>query len=199
MTSFTQALPLVQGIDNQICFAIIDYLINNNVWTKKVFGSAQYAYNKDDLASKQRPSVMCLPLWSNKNSFAYSQDGEVVLQLRFSLQQQRIDLAQNVIQIANLIQLINLNQQFSQYAQTLMPGLFWIGKKCNANYSRVYAKESLVEITLDYKVDLLAYQKELQLKGYDITSPDEKIYIAVQNLLLQNQILNDEQEVVITV
>lgn len=169
------------------------------MWTRQVFKSAQYAYDKDDLASTQRPSIMCLPMWSNKNSFAYSQDGEIMLRLHFSFQKQRVQLAQNVIQIANLIQLINLNQKFTQYAQTLMPGLFWIGKRCKADYSKVYGKDAIVEIVFDYKVDLLAYSQELQNSGFDITSPDEQIYLIAQDLLQINQILNDEQEVVITV
>lgn len=197
MTSLTTALPLYNGIDNQVCFSIIDYLTNHNVWTSQVFGSAQYAYIKDDLASKQRAAVFCFPIFSSKNSFGYTQRGKIVLELHFSLQKQRVDLAQNVIQIANLIQLINLNQQFTQYAQTQMYGLFWIGKECHADYSQVYAKESKVKIELDYSVDLLAYQTGLQSAGFDIISPDEQIYNAVTALLEKNVLLDQNQQPVI--
>ena len=196
MTSKTVALPLESGIDNLICFNIIDYMMTN-VWMSQVFHSAQYAYFKDDLASKQRPGVFCSPLYSKKDSFAFSQNGEVCLELRFSLQGQRINLAQSVIQIANLIQLINTNQQFTQYAQQNMSGLFWIGKMCRTDYSKIYAKESVVKIIFDYKVDLLAYQQGLRNAGFDITSPDEQIYLAAQSLLLTNELLNDQQQPVI--
>lgn len=192
MTSLTQALPLTQGIDNQVCFLIVNYMVAYNTWTSQVFSSAQYAYNKDDLSSTQRPSVMCTPIWSEKDSFGYSQIGHVLLELHFSLQEQRINLAQNVIQIANLLQLINLNQSFTQYAQQYMSGLFWIGKYCKSDYSKVYAKESVVTLTLDYKIDLLAYQNELQTQGFDITSPDEQIYLAVQNMNLTTLVLGQE-------
>lgn len=193
MTSPTQALPLHNGIDVQICFSIIDYMMTN-IWMSQVFYTAQYAYIKDDLASKQRPAVFCYPIKSEKNSFAYSQDGTVCLELHFSFQEQRVNLAQNVIQIANLIQLLNLNQKFTQHAQTQMFGLFWIGKQCKTDYSKVYAKESVVKIFFDYKVDLLAYQRGLQSAGFDITSPDEQIYVLAQDLLLNTEVLDDDQE-----
>lgn len=200
MTSLTQALPLTQGIDNQLCFLIIDYLTNINVWTKQVFVSSQYAYIKDDLASKQRPALFCVPMNSVKDSFGYSQSGRFVLEMHFSLQQQRVNLALNLIQIANLLQLINLNQDLTKYCQTYMPGLFWVGKFCQADYTKAYAKESVVRLELDYKVDLLAYQRELQDEGEDIISPDQQIYVAVQNLLEQVAILDNElNPVIVTV
>jgi hypothetical protein len=174
-------------------------MTNVNVWTKQVFVSAQYAYIKDDLASKQRPGIFCYPLRSHKNSFGYSQDGKICMELHFSLQEQRVDLAQNVIQIANLIQLMNLNLDFTTYCQQFMPGLFWIGKECNTDYTRVYAKESVVKIEMDYKIDLLAYQQELQKGGFDITSPDEQIYVAAQALFEQVAILDNELNPVIVV
>lgn len=192
MTSLTTALPLTNGIDNQICFTIIDYLTNTNVWTKQVFSSSQYAYARNDLPSKNRPAVFCYPIQSEKSSFAYSQKGTICLELHFSLQEQRINLAENVIQIANLIQLINLNQKFTQNAQETMYGLFWIGKYCKTDYTKIYNKESIVKIILDYNVDLLAYSQGLQANGYDITSPDEQIYVLAQELLISNDVLNDE-------
>lgn len=192
MTSLTQALPLVSGIDNQLCFLIVDYMTNNNVWTSQVFQSAQYGYVKDDLASNQRPAVFCYPMKSRKNSFAYSQKGMIVMELHFSLQEQRVELAQNVIQIANLIELMNLNNDFTKYCQQFMPGLFWIGKECNVDYSRVYAKESVVKIEFDYNVDLLAYQRELQIAGFDIISPDEMIYNLAQSLIEDVAILDKD-------
>ncbi len=198
MTSKTVALPLIQGISNQLCFLIIDYMTVTNVWMNQVFGSAQYAYIKDDLASKQRPSVFCYPLWDEKESFAYSERGKICLELHFSFQEQRTDLAMNVIQIANLIKLINLQQLFTEYCQTYMPGLFWVGKFCHTDYSKVYAKESVVKIILDYNVDLLAYQTELQAQGYDLTSPDEAIYMAVTNLLESIEVLDQNQQPVFT-
>lgn len=199
MTSLTQALPLTNGIDNQICFLLRDYCINTNVWMKQIFGNAQYAYIKDDLASVQRPGIFTYPSYSEKNSFGYSQSGRIIMELHFSLQEQRWDLAQNVIQIANDIQLINLNQQFTQYLQTYMDGLFWFGKYCRADYSRVYAKESVVKIEFDYSVDLLAYQSELQAQGYDITSPDEVIYPPATALLEALAVLNPDQTVAFVV
>jgi len=189
LTSLTNALPLICGIDNQISFAIVDYFTNINVWTKQVFQSSQYAYGIDDFTSKNRPTLICIPKRSHKNSFGYSQTGIIELQLHFSFQQQRINLAQNVIQIANLIQLINLNQKLTQYAQTVMYGLFWIGKECNADYTKVYAKEAIVTLELDYKVDLLAYQRGLQSNGFDITSPDEQIYQIAQTFLMENALI----------
>ena len=161
----------------------------------QVFQTASYAYVKSDLASVQRPAVFCYAKRSSKNSWGYSQTGAIVMELHFSLQEQRTDLAQNVIQIANLIQLINLNQQFTQYMQARMPGLFWFGKSVQADYSQVYAKESVVKIEFDYNVDLLAYQTELQNQGMDITSPDEQIYVAAQALLETIAVLNPDQTV----
>jgi hypothetical protein len=197
MTSLTEALPLIDGIDNQLCFLLVDYMINDNVWTKQVFQSAQYGYVKDDLASKQRASVFCYPMRSRKNSFAFSQKGMVVMELHFSLQKQRTELAKNVIQIANLIQLMNLNNDFTKYCQLHMPGLFWIGKECNADYSRVYAKECVVKIEFDYNVDLLAYQRGLQMNGYDIISPDEMIYNLAQSLIEEVVILDKDLQPII--
>ncbi len=199
MTSLTTALPLEQGISNQLCFLIVDYMTNTNVWLKQVFGSAQYAYIKDDLASKQRPGVFCYPMWDEKHSFGYSETGKICLELHFSFQEQRVDLAQNVIQIANLIKLINLDQKFTQHCQQSMPGLFWVGKFCHTDYSKVYAKESVVKIIMDYNVDVLAYQTGLQSAGYDITSPDELIYVAVTGLLEKMEILDQNQQPVIEV
>ncbi len=172
-------------------------MTNTNVWMKQVFSSAQYAYVKDDLASKQRPSVFCYPLWDEKISFSYSEMGKICLELHFNLKEQRVDLAQNVIQIANLIKNINAQGLFTQHCQKTMAGLFWVGKFCHSDYSKVYAKESVVKIILDYNVDLLAYQTELQAQGYDITSPDEQIYVAVTNLLETVQILDKNLEPII--
>lgn len=197
MTSLTQGLPLTRGIDNQLCFLIIDYMTNVNVWTKQVFIAAQYPYGRDDLASKQRPAVYCYPVSSTKDSFSYNQDGRIILELHFSLQNQRVNLAQNVIQIANLIELMNLNKDFTNYCADFMPGLFWIGKYCKVDYSKVYAKESIVKIELDYKVNLQAYINALQTTGYDITSPDEQIYQLAQTLLEEIAILDENLEPVI--
>lgn len=205
MTSLTTALPLTRGLDNRLCFLLVDYLLNHNVWTPQIFHSAQYAYLKDDLASIQRPSIFAYPINSDKKSFGFSQNGRICLELHFSLQKQRVDLAQNVIQIANLIQLINLNQKFTQYFQSqpvsteppLMPGLFWFGKECKTDYTKVYDKESVVKLEFDYSVDLLAYQRELQRYGRDITSPDEVIYQAAQEIVIQLALLNKDLETVI--
>lgn len=198
MTSLTTALPLTNGIDNQICFSIIDYLVNTNVWTRQVFSNAQYAYIKDDLASKQRPSIYCYPVSSTKNSFSYSQTGRIILEIHFSFQKQRLDLAQNIIQISNLLQIINTRGDFTTHAKVTMPWLYWIGKECNVDYSQIYGKESVLKISLDYKVDLLAYNNMLQNIGNDLTSPDEQIYLAISGLLETVEVLNDDLEVVFT-
>jgi hypothetical protein len=194
MTSKTVALPLFSGLDNLICFLLMQYFATN-VWMSQVFQTATYPYVKDDLASIQRPAVLCYPLESSKNSFGYSQNGYIVMELHFSLQEQRVSLAQNVIQIANLIQLINLNQKFTQYLQEYMAGLFWFGKSVKTDYRQVYQEESVVKLVFDYNIDLLAYQKELQNQGYDITSPDEQIYVAAQALLETIAVLNPDQTV----
>jgi hypothetical protein len=199
MTSLTTALPLTRGIDNQLQFLIIDYFTNENVWTSQVFSNAQYAYVKDDLASKQRPSLFCYPRQSKKDSFGYSQRGIIVLELHVSLFEQRTYLAQNVIQIANLIQLINLNHTLTDYCQNSMPGLLWLGKEFTTDYSQVYQKEAVVKMEMDYNVDLVAYKNGLVKLGCDITSPDEQIY--QQALYLQQQIavLDENLDVAFTV
>lgn len=156
-----------------------------------------YAYKKDDLASKQRPSLFCYPKSDVKNSFGYTEKGIVVLELHFSLQKERVFLAQNVIQIANLIKLINLNQSITQYAQLSMPGLFWVGKEFHTDYTGIYKPESVIKMELDYHVDLVAYQQGLEKLGCQITSPDEQIYLEVRNLLEAVAILDKELNPVI--
>lgn len=196
MTSRTVALPLTNGIDNQLCFLLIEYMTEINTWTKQVFIKAQYPYPKDDLASNQRPSVMCYPVNSEKHSFGYSQTGKIVMELHFSLTKpSRATLAQNVIQIANLIQLMNLNLEFTKYMQPKMAGLFWFGKYIRADYTQVYQEKSIVKIEFDYNIDLLAYSTELQAAGFDITSPDEQIYQAAQDLLLEIAVLREDETI----
>lgn len=199
MTSLTQALPLNQGISNQIQFLLNEYMTTINVWTRQIFGNADYNYLKDDLASVQRPAVLIYPLKSGKKSWSYSEDGRIMMELHFSLKQQRTNLAQNVIQIANDIELINLNQEFDTYLKQFMPGLHWFGKECHVDYTGVYAKEAVVKIEFDYRVDLQQYQNQLQLKGYDITSPDEIIYPPAQALLENLAVLDSNQDVAFVV
>jgi hypothetical protein len=196
MTSLTQALPLINGVDNQIQFKLTEYMTTINVWTRQIFGDAQYNYLKDDIASVQRPSVLIYPLRSNKKSWSYSQDGRILMELHFSLKEQRSNLAQNVIQIANDIYLINLNQEFNNYLTQSIYGLHWFGKECYIDYSKVYAKESIVRIEFDYRIDLEQYQNQLQLRGFDITSPDEVIYPPAQGLMENIAVLDNNQNVV---
>lgn len=197
MTSPTVALPLVDGISNRLCFLITKYFTEVNEWTKQVFADAQYAYKKDDLASKQRPSIWCYPKNDKKNSFGYSEDGMIVLEIHFSFLEQRTYLAENMIQIANLIKLIFLNTQPYRYAQPFMPGLFWVGKEWHTDYSRAYKKESIIIMELDYRIDFVAYQQGLWRRGCDITSPDEQIYLTVEGLLEQIALLDQDLNPVI--
>jgi hypothetical protein len=195
MTSLTQALPLTRGIDNQLQFLLVEYMTTVNVWTRQIFGSAQYSYIKDDLASVQRPSIFVYPMISDKNSWAYSETGRIMMELHFSLKMQRVDLAQNIIQIANDIKLMNWNQDFTTYMQPLCPGLFWFGKYCHVDYTRVYAKEAVVKMEFDWKVDMQAWLNEQQSQGYDITSPDVMIYPPATALMENLAILNSDQTV----
>lgn len=187
MTSLTTALPLTQGISNQISFLVVEFFLSNT-WMSQVFSNAQYAYPKikNDLASKQRPSIFCYPKNDTKVGFDVSENGIIILELHFSFQQERTYLAQNMVQIANLIKLINLNEEITQYAQDFMPGLFWIGKSFKTDYTKAFSSESVIIMELDYRIDLLAYQEGLLLQGKDITSPDERIYQTA--LYLQEQI-----------
>lgn len=197
MTSLTQALPLTQGIYNRIQFLLTDYMTNVNVWTMQIFGSAQYAYIKDDLASKQRPSIFIYPLTTQKKSFGYSYLGTLVMELHFGLYEQRTNIPEIATQIIGDIELINLNQQFSQYLQLNMPGLQWFGKNTKSDYSKLYAKECVANIEFDFNVDLLAYQSQLQHTGYDITSPDQQIYPLAEALFEQIALLNADLNPVI--
>lgn len=192
MTTPTEALPLTNGIYNQIQFLLVQYMTTVHPWTRQIFGNAQYSYLKDDLASVQRPAVIIYPLNSQKNSWSYSYTGKVQMELHFSLKEYRNDLAQNVIQIANDIELINLNEGFTRYLQQYMSGLFWFGKEVYTDYSGVYSKESIVRIIFDFNVDLQAYQQELQAQGLDITSPDGVIYVPAQALLENLAVLNPD-------
>lgn len=197
MTSITQILPLVHGIDNKLCFLIIDYMTNEDVWGKQVFSNAQYSYVKDDLASKQRPSVFCYPIESHKNNNSYFLTGTIMLELHFSLQYKRKELAEKVIQIANLIWLINLNGDFMEYCQPRMGGLMFLGKTASVDYTKVYDKESVVKFKFEYQIDQMVYQLWLQEQGYDTTSPNEIIYQTAQSLFEQIALLNLELEPVI--
>ncbi len=194
MTDLITALPLIRGIDNQLQFLAKQFMTDVHVWTKQMFGSADYSYIKDDLASLQRASVKTYAIRSGKNSFAGRQTGIIRMELHFNLKNFRDNLAQNVIQIANIIQLISLNEEFTFYMQPFMPGLFWFGKKCEVDYKKVYSKESIVTIDFDYCVDLVGYQYGLQQLGCDITSPDSPIYPDVTELLENIEVLNSEQE-----
>lgn len=190
MTSMTQALPLTKGITNQLCFLLIEYFMTNT-WMGQVFSSAQYAYKKSDLASKQRPSLFCYPRNDVRTS-SMQVDGYIVLELHFSFLEQRVYLAQNLIQIANLIQLIIVQQEFQRYAQAQMPGLFWVGREWRTDYTKAYQQESTVALELNFRVDLQAYQNELQDQGFDITSPDEQIYFAANDLMAQIAVLDNQ-------
>lgn len=197
MTSLTQALPLSRGIYNRLQFLLIDYMTNVNVWTRQIFNSAQYAYRKDDLASNQRPSIFAYPGIAEKHSFGYSYHGNIIMEFHFGLQKQRTALADIVTQILGDIELINLNQQFTKYLQLQMPGLLWFGKVAKSDYTKVYAKECVATIDFDFNVDLLAYQRQLQITGYDITSPDEICYPLAEALFEQIAILDNDLEPVI--
>lgn len=173
----------------------IDYCKNIHVWTKQIFNDAQYSYIKYDLASIQRPSIFARPLWSEKNSYTFGQTGRIQIELHFNFEKMREEVAQNVIQIANDILLINLNQEFTRYMQLNMPGLFWFGKYAKADYTNVYQQESIVYIEFDYSVDLLAYKKGLLALGCDITSPDEPIYLPAEFLKAEIAVLNKDETV----
>lgn len=193
-TTPTQALPLTQGIDNQLSFLMLDYFLNQNEWTSQVFQDAQYSYNRIDMASIQMPGLLCYPLHSNKTSFGYYQSGVIVLELKMLLPEVRNDLAQQVTQIANLLQLINLNGQLMAYCQSKMFGLHWLGKECKTDYSQVWKKESSVKLYLDFKVDLFAYQQGLEQAGFSLESPDQQIYGLAQQLSMNIKLISSEGE-----
>jgi hypothetical protein len=204
MTTPTIPLPLINGISNKICFGIIEYFTEYNEWTKKVFGSAQYIYNKDDLASVQRPSIMCKPLNWSKNSYSYYVDGMIEFEIHFSLKDKRTNLTTIATEITDLILLIIVNQDLTRYLQgenntgnNVMHGLFYLGKETNSDYSQLYSNEAIVKLTLNYRVDLQAYQNELNQKGFDITSPDEQIYKLAQFLQIENNLIPSNQEIVL--
>lgn len=197
MTSLTTALPLTRGVYNRIQFLLTKYMTEVNVWTRQIFNSAQYAYRKDDLASKQRPSVFVYPSTTQKDSFSYSYRGNLIMEFHFGLQKQRTELADIVTQIVGDVELINLNEQFTEYLQTQMPGLLWFGKYAKSDYTQVYAKECMAKIEFDFNIDLLAYQRQLQITGYDITSPDEVCYPLAEALFEQIALLNKDFEPVI--
>lgn len=197
MTSPTQALPLNNGISNQLCKSIIDYFLIENVWTKQIFSTSQYTYVKDDLASKQRPSLFCYKMDDEKNSFAFSETGMLRFELHFNMQLQRADLVSNIYQIIEDLKLIFLDGKVQQYCANIMHGLYWIGKYFKVDYKKITDKEPLVYCYLDYKIDLMAYQSQLQAQGYDITSPDERIYQNALYLKQQNEIIINNQSIII--
>lgn len=176
MTSLTNALPLQRGISNQICFLLKKFMREVHPWMIQIFGEASYAYIKSDEASIQRPGVFIYPTIAGKESYGSKYIGTIIMELHFSFLKQREDLAENVIQIAEDILLINLNQEFTQYMQQFMPGLWQFGKKSQVDYTKVYNKEAIVKLEFDFWVDLVAYQRGLQDSGCDITSPDKSIY-----------------------
>lgn len=199
MTTPTVALPLVNGISNRICFLLIEYMTEHNVWMSQVFNSAQYAYLKDDLMNIQRPAVFAYPLYGTKDSFSDKYIGKIILELHFDLRKQRTTLAHSIIEITELILLVNLNQLFTQYLQQFMYGLFWFGKYFHPDYSKVYSKESIVKIEFDYKIDLLGYVRGLEAAGYDTSSPDEQIYFAAEKLKANIALLDQGLEPVIVI
>ena len=188
-TSIDTALPLTQGIYNQIQFLVVKYFTEENVWTRQIFGDAQYSYLKDDLASIQRPSLMCYPINAKKNSFNYSYTGDILMELKFSLKSYRDVLAQDVIQIAGIIELINVQRLITDYLQQYVGGLFWFGMNVVTDYSGVYQKESVVKMMFDFKVDLVGYQNWLTYNGYDLFSPDKRVYQIAQRLLTNLELL----------
>lgn len=197
VTSLTQALPqlLTKGIYNQLQFLFIEYCKYINVWTRQIFGDAQYNYLKGDLASVQRPSIFVYPVNARKDSWTRSYTGIIRVEFHFNLQDYRTELAEHIIQIANDIELINLNLEFQRYMQPRMPGLFWFGKYCETDYTQVYQQESVINMKFDFNVDLLAYKRGLIALGRDITSPDEQIYFPVEDLLENLAILRPDQTV----
>jgi hypothetical protein len=192
MTSLTQALPLQRGIYNRLQFLLIKYMTEVNVWTRQIFNAAQYSYRKDDLASKQRPSIFVYPGKARKDSFSYSYKGTITMEFHFSFTKQRTELADIVTQIMGDIELINLNCQFTEYLQQEMPGLLWFGKFAESDYTKIYDKECVAKIEFDFNVDLMRYQNSLQNIGCDITSPDEQIYDLAESLLEQIAILDND-------
>ena len=188
-TSISTALPLVQGIYNQIQFLVVKYFTETNEWTRQIFGNAQYSYMKDDIASVQRPSLLVYPINVEKNSFNYSYTGVIMMELRFSLKSYRDVLAQDVVQIAGIIELINVQQLITTYLQQYMGGLYWFGKRTTTDYTKVYQKESIVQMTFDFKVDLVGYRNWLNDSGYALFSPDKRVYEIAERLLTNLDIL----------
>jgi len=196
MTSQTQALPLNNGISNQLCKSIIDYFLIENIWTKQIFSTSQYTYVKDDLASIQRPSIFCYMVKDEKNSFAYYENGTIRLELHFKMNLQRQFIIDNVYQIVNDLKLIFYSGVVTDYCGNIMHGLQWIGKSFNTDYTKINSTEPVIYCYLDYRVDLMAYQLQLQSQGYDIISPDERIYQSALYIQQQNEIIIDEQEII---
>lgn len=195
MTSLNEALPLTNGIFNRFQFLLVDYMQNVHPWMKQIFNKASYAYDKDDLASIQRPGVLVTCRNATMKSFSYGIRGYVDMELHFMLREVRSSLAQNVIQISNDIFNINLAHGFTVYLRERMYGLVHFGKEITVDLSQVYKAESIVKISFDWLVDAQAYQNELIRGGFDITSPDEEIYLPAQELLEGLAVLNPDQSV----
>ena len=195
MTSLLEALPLVRGPTNRLQFLLTQYMTETDVWMRQIFNSAQYAYNKDDLASIQRPSIFITPQTDEMRSNAFSIKGWITMELHFSFKEVRTSLAQNVIQIADDILLTNLDQKYETYLRANMYGLVAFGRDVKRDLTKVYDKESIVKIMFSWHVDAQAYQNELYKEGYSMTSPDEMIYGPAEKLLIELAVLNSDQTV----
>jgi hypothetical protein len=193
MTSLTQALPLYNGINNRVCHLLIEYMTNVNVWTRQVFIKAQYPYFKDDLASNQRPAIMCEPLYAKGGGFNSTEHGIVKMTLFFSFTKARGELWQNACNIADLIVLMNMRGVFTEYLADFLGGLRWFGREnTEVDYTQLSSDNPKITITFRYLVDLMGYQEWLQSFGCDITSPDEVIYQIAQGLNSGIEVLDKE-------
>lgn len=168
-----------------------------NTWTQQVFVKALYAYKKEDLASLQRPGIFVLPLPAEKHSDSYRYTGRIRMELYFNLKHYRTDLAQNVIQIATLIELMNLNMLFQRHLQDNMNGVVWFGKHSKKDLTQVWDKHAIGVLEFDYHIDLQAYVAQLNAQGFGPNSPDEQIYFNALKLQEEIALLDQNGDVVI--
>ena len=198
MTSTTQALPLGNGISSQLAKLIAIYLGTQDAWIPQIVNNMSLDYKKLDSTINQFPSVSSTKVQNNKKSLGGYETGEITLELKLPLPNVRGDLQQYAEQWVGLLEIINLRGSITNYCRQNMFGLWWVGKKFTSSFKNLYrasskAQEAIIEITLDYKVDFLAYIEGLEANGYSLFSPDAVVYGLAEDLSINNKIIGDSE------
>lgn len=178
---------LTQGIDNRVCNFLVD-CFKNYGWTFDIFGNAQYDYDRNDIVSRSRPSIEFVPMGAVMSGNLGTCEGDIKSIIRLNYTKQRSNITNNATQIANYIMLMDQLNAINNYICPRMPGMMWVGSKesysgFRIDYSPLYGEEPYFTIMFKYKIDLLVYMQTLEATGYSLSSPDEIIYGAIDNLI----------------